>query len=132
MLTLGWGAGTLVMNLRTGQVFAGRIEYRTLSGEPLSWPAGMAAWLRLSRSGFEAIWPATVDTDLMFWAVPVVQVDVVPSDAWAELWLQYQGETPFVWQEGPVQACAQPGFGYTVAVPAAGQGAVAVPSPALP
>lgn len=136
MISLGWGAHTLRLNIVPGAVFVGAIELRTPTGVPTPWPAGLTAWLRVSKgSGFEAIWPATVTGAVMSWDVDASLTAVVPSNAYAELWLDPADADPVLWLEGPVQACAQPGgFGQIVAVPApvAGQGAVGVPLPGPP
>nr|WP_280186015.1 MULTISPECIES: hypothetical protein [Nocardia] len=116
--------------------FTGRVELHNPPGVPTPWPAGTTAWLRLSVRGgtYESIWPADVTGAVLSWNVPAVEVADVPTNAWAELWLDYPSATPILWVEGPaaIGPCTGAGFGgtgYVVAVPGAGSGAVAVPIP---
>lgn len=134
MLTLGWPAGTLRLTLKADAAFQGQIELRTQAGTPLPWPAGTSAWLRLTMRGtaFEAIWPATITGALMAWSVPAEQVALVPSRAWAQLWLDYPDHEPILWVEGAVGCGPVGGLGYVAAVPVPQTGAVAVPVPGPP
>ncbi|MDE1673859.1 DUF7264 domain-containing protein [Nocardia gipuzkoensis] len=131
-LTLGWVAGRLRLALDPATDFEGRVELQSPVGTPTPWPAGTSAWLRLSVRGgtFEQIWPATITGAVMSWLVAADQVAQVPLNAWTELWLDYPDSAPIRWLEGPIQTgCSTGGIGQIVAVPGAGDGAVAVPVP---
>lgn len=131
-LDLGWTPDQLRLSLKPGTDFQGRVELQSPPGTPTPWPAGTAAWLRLSVPGgsFEAIWPAIIAGAVMSWLQPSADVDQVPLNAWAELFLDYPSAPPFVWLEGPIQTgCATSGFGYIAAVPLPDGTAVAVPVP---
>lgn len=135
ILELGHRPGALRLDLSYGAEFSEQVELRSPDGAVLSWPAGTLAWLRLRASGFEARWDAVVAGAVLAWQQPAAAVNVVPSTAAVQLWLQYPGDDPFVWREGKVGSACAGGAGISpaVAVPLPdSRQAVVVPLPGLP
>lgn len=100
-LHLGDRPGPLRLDLTRGAALVDGLELHDTLG-PVDWPPDTTAWLRIHTHGFDVTWPVTVTGPVLSWTVPPTQVDAVPHDAHAQLWLAHSGREPVVWREGRV------------------------------
>lgn len=97
MTTLGTRRGPLTVYLAYGAGLHDTIELRDADGNPQNWPVGTTAHLLLSaRSGFSAIWVATVTGSILEWDITAAMVNLVPMDAMVSLVVVEPGEEPNV------------------------------------